>query len=218
MQHGGPQFPLSVLKVSSPVLKQGSTVQSELSRTHYIAQASLPFTEGPLLEAEGSRRLLSPRYGTPPLNNGGPQHPTGLCQVQACLAASDSHMVFGQRSGPRSKLGGQGTPLKTFRLMQVFLFLMIYCGWEGGSTALAALAEDPGSIPSTHRWLTIPCDSRLGGPETLFWPPWAQKRHRPTDTDTKSPMKGWGPCDSRSWGRHMPMPAAATVEGSGIQA
>lgn len=126
MQHGGPQFPFSVLKVSSPVLKQGSTVQSELSRTHYIAQASLPFTEGPLLEAEGSRRLLSPRYGTPPLNNGGPQHPTGLCQVQACLAASDSHMVFGQRSGPRSKLGGQGTPLKTFRLMQVSWLQVIF--------------------------------------------------------------------------------------------
>lgn len=28
-------------------------------------------------------------------------------------------------------------------------------------------------------------------------------------------MKDWGLCDSHSWGRHVPIPAAATVEGSG---
>jgi hypothetical protein len=41
-----------------------------------------------------------------------------------------------------------------------------------GLKVLAALAEDPGSNPSTH--IVDPnCNSSFRGSETLFWPLWA---------------------------------------------
>jgi hypothetical protein len=42
---------------------------------------------------------------------------------------------------------------------------------RAGEMTLAALAENLGSIPSTHRWLTATNNCSFGGPNTLFWPP-----------------------------------------------
>ena len=60
-------------------------------------------------------------------------------------------------------------------LWSLFSFLKNIFGSEEmaqGLKVLAALAEDPGSNPSTH--IVDPnCNSSFRGSETLFWPLWA---------------------------------------------
>ena len=46
---------------------------------------------------------------------------------------------------------------------------MVLKRWFSGE-ALAALAEDPGSIPSFVWWLTTICKSSFRESDVLFWP------------------------------------------------
>jgi hypothetical protein len=52
-------------------------------------------------------------------------------------------------------------------------------GWRRGSAvpALAALAQELGSISSTMWWLSIICASRSRGYDSLVWLPGAQGKH-----------------------------------------
>ena len=94
-----------------------------------------------------------------------------------CCPVDDAHRTVTSYIRPRKINSGRIKALTVRAKNQMFRMAHWELKRAQPLRALAALEEDPGSVPSTRMVLTTNCTSSFRVSDTLFWPPWPLHRH-----------------------------------------